>query len=174
MQLIFHKYTSKFIFPLFSVLLFISCLPKHKFDLAKNKLDEKKMADVLADVLLLESYVNEKMMNRNQDSIASIKMSLYPAILNYHHADSAAFYTTFDYLQAHPKEFASVLHLVDSALNKITPRDTTKIFPAVTIPDNINNLPNFNEQQKALQEEYIKANRERLKDSIVRRYRGFI
>ena len=46
--------------------------------------------------------------------------------------------------------------MVDSSLNKIKPEDTTVIKQIVTVPKNIEKLPNFKEQEKVLQEGYIK------------------
>src|SRR4051812_9301583 len=105
----FYKYSLKFIFCTFSLVTIISCIPKHKFDFEKNKLNDKKMASILTDIFLMESYVNAKMVGHYPDSITAVKMSLYKKILAHHKVDSITFYTTFNYLQAHPKEFIDII-----------------------------------------------------------------
>ena len=85
-----------------------------------------------------------------------MKTIFYKKILEHHKVDSLTFYTTFNYLQAHPKEFLDVLKLTDSTMHKIVPGDTTTVQPFITVPKNIEKLPNFNEQEKAMREEYIK------------------
>ncbi|MDB5225865.1 MAG: hypothetical protein JWN78_58 [Bacteroidota bacterium] len=159
----FYKYSLKFIFCTFSFVTIISCVPKHKFDFDKNKLSDKKMTSILTDIFLMESYVNEKMQGHYPDSITSIKMSFYKKILEYHKVDSVTFYTTFNYLQAHPKDFLAILKLTDSTMHKIVPLDTIRTAPYVSVPKNIEKLPNFNEQEKAMREEFIKKKLEERK-----------
>lgn len=128
MPLIFHKDTLKIIFLGISSFYIISCVPKHKFEFEKNTLSYQKMAAVLTDIFLMESYVSEKMVSAQPDSITAVKRSFSKQILAYHHIDSAAFYSTYNYLQAHPKELAGVLTLVDSSISRIRPGDTTTVI----------------------------------------------
>lgn len=151
-----HKYTSKLILYVITFIIFMSCVRKHKFDSDKIELSNKKMTAILVDVFLMEAYVTEKMPNANMDSVNTIKRSLYKDILNKHKVDSIAFYSTFNYYQAHPDEFSSILNTVDSSLIKIKPLDTTKVIPIVNVPENIEALSNFTEQEKAMREEYLK------------------
>jgi hypothetical protein len=166
MRLIFHKYTSKFIFPVLSFGFILSCVPKHKFDFEKNQLSEKKMASVLSDVFLMESYINEKMIGSSPDSMSVIKLLFYKKILAKHRIDSVSFYTTFNYLQAHPKEMLTVIQQVDSTLNKIKPGDSTIIHRSIPVPENIDKLSGFREQEKVMRGEYLKTLMKKNIDSL--------
>lgn len=137
----------------------MSCVRKHKFDSGRIELSEKKMTAVLTDILLMESYVFEKMPGVQMDSITIIKKSFYKPILAKHKVDSADFYSTLFYYQSHPKEFTLLLNLVDSSLSKIQPKDTSIVKPIVTVPNNIDALSTFNEQEKAMQKEFLKKNK---------------
>ncbi len=134
----------------------MSCVSKRKFDSDKIELSNKKMTAILVDVFLMEAYVTEKMPNVNMDSVNNIKSSFYIDILVKHKVDSATFYSTFNYYQAHPNEFSALLIKVDSSLTKIKPKDTTRIIPIVTVPGKIDDLSSFNEQEKAMRQEYLK------------------
>lgn len=122
-----YKYKSKFIVSLLFLFTITSCMQKHKFAKDNKQLSDKKMQQVLTDVFLMESYVNEKYKPSNADSAIVIKKSFYPIILKHHKVDSVDFYETLDYYQAHPGKFVDLLTKIDSVLNKITPLDTTKI-----------------------------------------------
>ena len=137
--------------------LITSCVPKHKFEDSVNLLPDTIMSAVLTDIFIMESYVAEKTAVVNPDTAIKIKKSLYSEILNHHKVDSLEFYTTFFYLQSHPKDFQVVLSMLDSAMNKIKPGDTSVHKPLLTLPKNIENIPNFKEQQKVLQEAYRKT-----------------
>jgi hypothetical protein len=166
MQCICPKYTSKFICIVISSAIILSCVPKHKFDLEKNKLTDKKMAVVLADVFLMETYVSEKLSGAHPDSLAAIKLSFYKKILKHHNVDSVSFYSTFNYLQAHPADMARILTKVDTVISRIKPGDLTPMEPEVNVPAGIEKLPGFPEQERAMGAEYLKKLRQRLKDSI--------
>ena len=158
MRYFFHKYSSKFILYALSFVIILSCVRKHKFDTDKKQLSDNKMMAVLTDIFLMEAYVNEKMVGLNTDSLSIIKKSYYPAILKHHKADSADFYTTFSYFQAHPEKFIELLNLVDSNLIKIKPLDTGFVKPVVAeTPKNIDKLLNFREQEEAMRKEYLKT-----------------
>lgn len=158
-----YKYTLKFFLILFSFSTPVACVQKHKFDSDKIKLSEREMSNVLADIFLMEAYVNEKTAGLFPDSIANIKKSLYRPILLKHKIDSVDFYSTLNFYQAHPKEFLPVLSQVDSILVKIKPLDTATISvsnsPIVEVPKNFDSLANFSEQEKALREIYLKKNK---------------
>ena len=139
-------------------IIILSCVRKHKFDSDKKQLSEQKMKAILTDVFLMEAYVNEKMQGVNADSLTVVKQSFYKDILKHHKADSVAFYSTFNYYQTHPKEFIPLLNLVDSTLNKIIPLDTAFVKPIVLPPKNLDILPNFKQQEAAMQKEYLKKN----------------
>lgn len=114
------------------------------------------MTAVFTDIFLMEAYVNEKMPNLNADSLTIIKRAFYKDILKHHKADSAAFYTTFNYYQSHPKEFSELLALVDSNMLNINPLDTTLVKTEASTPKNIEKLSNFNVQEQAMQKEFLK------------------
>jgi len=139
-------------------MIIMSCMRKHKFDSDKSELSDKKMAAVLTDVLLMEAYVSEKMQGANFDSIAIVKKSFYKPILDKHKVDSAVFYEAFTYYHAHPKEFSVLLNMVDSTLNKVHGKDTAFVKPMVTVPENIEALSSFKDQEKAMREEFLKDN----------------
>lgn len=90
---------------MFSLLLLISCVRKHKFDKDKRQLSAVTFSQVLSDAFLMEAYVSEKFKTLSTDSLVQLKKIVYPAILKQHKVDSAAFYSTFNYYQAHPKDF---------------------------------------------------------------------
>ena len=118
---------------------------------------DEKMTAVLTDVFLMEAYVNEKLPNANTDSLTVLRQSFYKSILKHHKVDSASFFSTFNYFHAHPDEFTVLLNQVDSNMNKIKPLDTTTVIkPVVEPPKNLEILSNFNEQEKAMQKEYLK------------------
>jgi hypothetical protein len=71
--------------------------------------------------------------------------------------DSADFYSTLNYFQAHPSKFSEVLALVDSNLTKIKPSDTTTIIaqtPQETPPDKVDKLLNFRGTAEELKKKY--------------------
>ena len=77
-------------------------------------------------------------------ALVQLKKIVYPAILKQHKVDSAAFYSTFNYYQSHPKDFLKILALVDSTLLKIKPLDTTTINQdTIQPPKNVEELLNF-------------------------------
>ena len=155
----FHKYSSKLILYVLTVVIFISCVQKHKFANEKKQLSEKKMVNILTDILLMEAYVNEKMVKVSSDSLALVKQSFYPDILKHHKTDSALFYSTFNYFQSHPEEFSKLLSMVDSNLIKIKPLDTTFVKPAtIEPPKDIEKLGGFRAQEEAMRKEYLKKN----------------
>jgi hypothetical protein len=158
MRLISDKDTSKFIFIVLSVVFIISCIPKHKFDFGKNKLSHQEMASVMTDIFLMESYVSEKMVSADPDSITAVKRSFYKKILSFHNADSLSFYSTFNYLQAHPKELSDVLAMVDSSIGKIKPGDTSSAAQKIIIPgeDDVQFQRGAKEQEKRMREEFAK------------------
>jgi hypothetical protein len=144
MRNLFYKYKPKIIVSVFSLLLLISCVRKHKFDKDKRQLSDTKFSQVLSDAFLMEAYINEKFKTLNTDSLVILKKTFYPAILKQHKVDSAAFYSTFNYYQAHPKEFLNILSLVDSVLLKIKPLDTTSInIDTIQPPKDVEELLNF-------------------------------
>lgn len=159
-----HKYSLKFILYLLPLLFFISCVRKHKFDSGRIELSEQKMTAVLTDILLMESYVLEKMPGVQMDSVTIIKKSFYNPILAKHKVDSADFYSTLYYYQSHPKEFTLLLNLVDSGLSKIHPKDTSIVIQTVTVPKNIDSLQTFHEQEKAMRVEFLKKNKQTKKE----------
>ena len=133
-------------------------MQKHKFAAYKKEVPDKKMIQILTDVFLMESYVNEKAQGVSPDSLTVIKQSFYLPILRHHKVDSASFFNTFNYFQSNPKEYAQLLSLVDSNMIKIKPLDTTIIIkPAVVTPKNIDILPNFKEQEQAMGREFLKG-----------------
>ena len=137
----------------------MSCLRNHKFDSGRIELSEKKMTAVLTDILLMESYVFEKLPDVQIDSNTIIRKSFYKPILAKHKVDSTDFYSTLYYYQSHPKEFSLLLNLVDSSLSKIQPKDTATVKTIVTVPNNIDALSTFHEQEKAMREEFLKKNK---------------
>jgi len=140
----FYKYKPKIILSVFSLLLLISCVRKHKFDKDKRQLSAVTFSQVLSDAFLMEAYVSEKFKTLSTDSLVQLKKIVYPAILKQHKVDSAAFYSTFNYYQSHPKDFLKILALVDSTLLKIKPLDTTTINQdTIQPPKNVEELLNF-------------------------------
>lgn len=153
----YRKYNSKIILCVLSCITIASCAHKHSYKNGRIELSDKKMSDILVDILLMESYINEKMQGTSVDSLTVIKKSFYPAILKKHHTDSISFYSTFNYYQTHPKEFSLILNRVDSSLNKIVPKDTSIVVQQVTPPSNLEQLSSFKEQEKAMQEAFKKS-----------------
>lgn len=158
-----YKYTLIFFLILFSLSTPIACVQKHKFDTDKKQLSEKKMSQVLADVFLMEAYVNENTIGLFPDSVASIKKSLYKPILLKHKIDSADFYATLNYYQVHPKEFLPILNQVDTILSKIKPLDSTTITEPATqdliIPKNLDTMESFKAQEAAMRNSFLKRNK---------------
>jgi hypothetical protein len=142
----------------------MSCVGKHKFESGRIELSEKKMTAVLTDILLMESYVFEKMPGVQMDSVTIVKKSFYKPILAKHKVDSSDFYSTLYYYQSHPKEFTLLLNLVDSSLSKIKPKDTSIVEQLITVPQNIDALSSFHEQEKAMREEFLKKNKQTNKE----------
>lgn len=165
---IFYKYSSKFFLCIVSCTTILSCVQKHKFASDKKMIADNKMKLILTDVFLMESYVSEKLPNVSLDSITTIKKSFYKNILLQHKVDSASFYITLNYYQSHPKEYGLLLNMVDSVLIKIKPLDTTKVPTKDIIPPkNIENLPSFTEQEKEMQNVFLKQHQDfqRLKNT---------
>lgn len=135
-------------------------MQKHKFDSDKKQVSDSKMVAVLADMFLMEAYINEKLQYHNTDSSKAVKSKFYPALFKYHQIDSAKFYSTLSYFQSHPKEFSDLLIGVDSNLYKIKPLDTSRVLieKKIVTPDNIDNLSSFKEQEEAMRREYLKNN----------------
>ena len=59
----------------------MSCVHKHKYEDGKIQLSDKKIIPVLVDILLMESYVNEKMQGSNVDTLALLKKSFYKTFI---------------------------------------------------------------------------------------------
>lgn len=115
------------------------------------------MAQVLTDVFLMESYVNERVRAVSQDSLTVLKQSFYPSILKHHQVDSLAFYSTLNYFQAHPKDFTELLAVVDSNLAKIQPKDTATFISAdQEPPKEVDKLLNFRGTPDELKKMYPK------------------
>lgn len=153
----YRKYNSKIILCILSCITIISCVHKQTYKNGSIELNDKKMSDILVDILLMESYINEKMQGTSVDSLVQIKKSYYSSILKKHKTDSISFYSTFNYYQTHPKEFSLILNRVDSSLNKIVPKDTSIVVLQVTPPSNLEQLSSFKEQEKAMQEVFKKS-----------------
>ena len=160
-----QKYSSKLVFFTLSTIFILSCTQKSKYDKHQKKLADAKMAEVLEDVLIMESYVIEKLPNVRADSLNAVKNQFYKEIFKKHKIDSIAFYSTLYYFQVRPIQFDSLLDVVDRRLSKIEPKDTSKVnFIPPKLP---NGLPvdNVLEQEKKLKEEFSKRFPQ-LKDKI--------
>ncbi len=152
-----HKYRPKFILYILSFTIILSCVRKHKFDKDTKQISEGKMAAVLADIFLMEAYVTERMQPVQQDSQTIVKQSFYSSIFKHHKVDSTGFYSTLSYYQAHPKEFSVLLNLVDSNLYNIKALDSVPyVTPVADVPQHIDKLHSFKEQEQAMQKEYVK------------------
>ncbi len=159
MFILLPKYKSKISLSLFFVFIITSCVKKHQHD-SENKylLPENKMVAILTDVFMMEAYVSEKIPLTNADSLTIVKKSLYAPILRQHKVDSLDFYSTFNYYQAHPKEFINLLSLVDSSLLKIVPLDSTEVKQLVEPPVDIDKLGSYTAQEAAMRDIYLKRN----------------
>lgn len=149
-----QKYSSKLVIFTLCVIFISACVQKNKYNKHEKILPDTKMVSVLEDVLLMESYVNEKLQGVNTDSTAAVKRSFYKDIFKKHNIDSSSYYGTMYYLQAHPLEFDSLLAKVDRELNVVVAKDTSKIHPKLTP----SGLPagNVIDQEKELKERFGK------------------
>lgn len=120
----------------------------------------------MTDIFLMESYVSEKMISVHPDSITTVKLSFYKKILADHKVDSLSYYTTFNYLQAHPKELLIVLNLVDSALGKIKPGDTSTVVQKMPVYPADEGSPDFKIQERKMREDYLKSSKAK-RDSLI-------
>ncbi len=140
--------------------LFMSCVRKHAFEKYGKELQEEEMVKVMADIFLMEAYVDEKWSKVSKDSVAAMKKSLYPPILKHHQIDSTVFFTTFNYYQSHPEEFIVLLKKVEAELYAVKPTDTTTVVvseEAIAPPEGLEDLPGFKQQEAAMREQFIKA-----------------
>ena len=80
----YRKYNSKIILCILSCITIISCVHKQTYKNGSIELNDKKMSDILVDILLMESYINEKMQGTSVDSLVQIKKSYYSSILKKH------------------------------------------------------------------------------------------
>lgn len=151
-----YKYTLKYFLGIISVLLIVSCMKSHVKGTDTIKLHDTTFTAIMIDVLLMEAYVNEKLPNAHFDSLTLIKKSFYDSIFSKYHTDSAAFFSTVLYYQAHPDKFFPKLKTIDSIMNKIIPGDTTTIINQIPVPDNIQELSGFSEQEEAMRKELFK------------------
>jgi len=137
------------------LIFFASCMQQHAYEKNVQKLSDSSMKKVLTDVFLTESYLNERYRSDNPNLLPALKQSSYKWIFKKHHIDSADFYSTIDYYNAHPDIFVQVLMQVDSILTKIKPLDTSTVQQQIvdTIP-NIRSVLNFRGNKNTLHELY--------------------
>ena len=172
MCIIGNKYTLIFLLITIGVATFSSCVPKHKFDNSAKLLPDTTISAILTDVFIMESYVAERLPGNSSDTMVLLKQSFYSQIIAHHKVDSLSFYNTFNFLQSHPKALQTVLVMVDSAMQKIKPGDSSVYKPVVELPKNIENIPNFKEQQKILQEVYKKNHNTNKLNTLKERHKG--
>lgn len=151
-----QKYSSKLvIFTLCSIFI-LSCVHKSKYEKKQKLLSDAKMITVLEDVVLMESYVNEKLPSATIDTLSALKSNFYNQIFKKHKIDSASFYSTLYYFQVHPIEFDSLLVKIDDKLSLVKPKDTTIVKPIVKIESSGLPTGNVIDQEKEMKEEYKK------------------
>ncbi|MFN8284071.1 MAG: DUF4296 domain-containing protein [Chitinophagales bacterium] len=148
-----QKYSSKLVFFTLTVIFISACVQKPKYDKHKKLLPDTKMIRILQDVLIMESYVYEKLPSAGIDTLNAVKNQFYKEILNKYNVDSTSFYSTLYYLQMHPEEFDSLLSKVDDKLMVMKPKDTTHV--KVIAPSG---LPQGNviDEEKRMRDEYEK------------------
>jgi hypothetical protein len=132
-------------------------MKNHLKDSGSVQVEDSVFSALMVDVLLMEAYVSEKMPVAGQDTLSLVKKQLYDSIFAKYKTDSASFFTTLYYYQAHPKEFSVHLKVIDSVMNKIIPGDTSTVNPQIPVPDHIQDLPSFSEQEELMRNELLKT-----------------
>jgi len=80
-------------------------------DKPSNLLPEDKMVDILEDIHLTESKVNNLAMGSSDSSLAIFK-KLASDILKKHQVDTAAFRKSYQYYVAQPEEFKAIYNKI--------------------------------------------------------------
>ncbi len=80
-------------------------------DKPSNLLPEDKMVDILEDIHLTESKVNNLAMGSSDSSLAIFK-KLETDILKKHQVDTAAFRKSYQYYVAQPEEFKAIYNKI--------------------------------------------------------------
>lgn len=80
-------------------------------DKPSNLLPEDKMVDILEDIHLTESKVNNLAMGSSDSSLAIFK-KLETDILKKHQVDTAAFRKSYQYYVAQPEEFKAIYNQI--------------------------------------------------------------
>jgi len=170
--IILQKYASRFVFFAVSFIFISACLQHAKNDNAKKILDSNKMRAILTDAFLAEGYLVEQATIQQKNTTASggyMDSVVYPLIFNQHHVSAADFYSTFNYYQQNPDKFLPILDSVNAILDKIIPKDTTKIKPlqndADIMPHAVDSQLSFKKLQEAQQEIFLN-NHPELKERI--------
>ena len=151
-----QKYSSKLVFFTFITIFILSCAQKSKYGKHQRVLSDTKMIVILEDVLIMESYVMEKLPNLRTDSLNAIKNKFYAEIFKKHKVDSASFYSTLYYFQVRPIEFDSLLNKVDLKLSKIVPKDTTRVIQTPQMLPTGLPVGNVVDEEKKLKEQFAK------------------
>jgi hypothetical protein len=170
--IILQKYASRFVFFAVSFIFISACLQHAKNDNVKKILDSNKMRAILTDAFLAEGYLVEQATIQQKNTTASggyMDSVVYPLIFKQHHVSATDFYSTFNYYQQNPEKFLPLLDSINASLNKIIPKDTTKLNSpqqnADIMPHAVDSQLSFKKLQEAQQEIFLN-NHPELKEKL--------